>query len=167
MKGWTMMIDIFLLIILAICVITDLKSRMIYNKVIFPALLLTFIYQFTTGGWESLSHSFIGFLIGFALLLIPYFLGGIGAGDVKLLGLIGAMKGAIFVFQSFIYIALLGAVIAVFILLFRSELWKSIYRYVLYKQSFNQGVLTGTYPYGVAIAGGVMIQMLMQGGTLL
>ncbi|SES16593.1 prepilin peptidase CpaA [Gracilibacillus ureilyticus] len=161
------MIDVFLLIILAICVITDLRSRKIYNKVVFPALLITFFYQFVTGGWESLSHSFIGFLIGFSLLLIPYFLGGIGAGDVKLLGLIGAMKGGMFVFQSFIYIALIGAVIALFVLFIRRDFWKSIYNYTVYKQRIKSGVLTGAYPYGIAIAGGVAVQIVMQGGTLL
>ncbi|WP_163970653.1 A24 family peptidase [Oceanobacillus halotolerans] len=168
------MIDIFLLFILLICVITDLKSRKIYNNVIFPALLITFIYHFATDGWDALSHSFIGFLIGFGLLLIPYFMGGMGAGDVKLLGLIGAMKGGAFVFQSFLYIAIIGALIALAVILFRRDVLKSIIYYfaslksgVILEGGIAKGSLTATYPYGVAIAAGVVITMALQGWRFL
>ncbi|WP_087972494.1 A24 family peptidase [Oceanobacillus rekensis] len=168
------MIDIFLIVILLICLITDIKNRMIYNKVIYPALLITFIYQFTTGGWEALSHSFIGFLIGFGLLLIPYFMGGMGAGDVKLLALIGAMKGGAFVFQSFIYIAIIGGLIAVLIILLRGNMLKSLAYYFSSIIGGNkvQGVITkgslsATYPYGVAIVGGAFVGLLLQGMSLL
>ena len=168
------MIDIFLIIILTICVITDVKNRMIYNKVIYPALLLTFIYQFATGGWEGLSHSFIGCLIGFGLLLIPYFMGGMGAGDVKLLALIGAMKGSVFIFQSFLYTAIIGGVMAIAIILFRRGMFKS---FLYYLSSLKQGVrlpggisngsLTATYPYGVAIAGGAITALIFQSLSIL
>ncbi|MBP1948068.1 A24 family peptidase [Virgibacillus litoralis] len=169
-----MMLDTFLLLILLICVITDLKNRKIYNKVIYPALLVTFIYHSVTSGLEGLSHSFIGFLIGLSLLLIPYLMGGMGAGDVKLLALIGAMKGGAFVFQSFLYIALLGAVLAIGIIIFRSGVVKSIVYYVTSLKSgvvlrggVSRGSLTATYPYGVAIAGGAVLCMVMQGWRFL
>ncbi|MFB4167736.1 prepilin peptidase [Virgibacillus sp. JSM 102003] len=169
-----MMLNIFLLLILLICVITDLKSRKIYNNVIYPALLATFTYHLITSGLDGLSHSFIGFLIGLGLLLIPYLMGGMGAGDVKLLALIGAMKGGAFVFQSFLYIALLGALLAVGIILFRSGVFKSIVYYVTSLKSgvvlrggVSRGSLTATYPYGVAIAGGAVLCMVMQGWRFL
>ncbi|MGJ9457688.1 A24 family peptidase [Oceanobacillus sp. CF4.6] len=168
------MIDIFLIIILLICLITDIKNRMIYNKVIYPALLITFIYHFTTGGWEGLSHSFIGFLIGFGLLLIPYFMGGMGAGDVKLLALIGAIKGSAFVFQSFIYIAIIGALMAIAIILFRRGMLKSMIYFlsslkngVVLKGGISRGSLTATYPYGVAIVGGAFLLLFIQGVSFL
>ncbi|WP_249870300.1 A24 family peptidase [Oceanobacillus saliphilus] len=168
------MINIFLIIVLLICLITDIKNRMIYNKVIYPALLITFIYHFTKGGWEALNHSFIGFLIGFGLLLIPYFMGGMGAGDVKLLALIGAMKGSAFVFQSFLYIAIIGALMAIAVIIFRQGMLKSVVYYisslksgVVLKGGISRGSLTATYPYGVAIAGGAFLGLLLQGWSFL
>ncbi|WP_085504921.1 A24 family peptidase [Thalassobacillus devorans] len=167
------MLDVFLLIILLICVITDFKNRKIYNKVIYPALLFTFIFHFAVSGWTGLSHSFLGFLIGFSILLIPYFLGGMGAGDVKLLGLIGAIKGGAFVFQSFLYIALIGALMAVLILVFRRGIFKSILYYVASLRGgvklpggIARGSLTATYPYGVAIALGAVVGMALEGKLL-
>ncbi|GGF28706.1 hypothetical protein GCM10010954_29730 [Halobacillus andaensis] len=164
------MINFLLLLILLICVITDIKNRKIYNNVIYPALLLTFIIHFAADGWGGLGYSFLGFLIGFSLLLIPYFLGGMGAGDVKLLALIGALKGGSFVFQSFLYMTIIGALIAAAIILFRRGVLKSI---IYYFSSFKNGVklpggiskgsLTASYPYGVAIALGAAFQVMTEG----
>ncbi|MGJ9384760.1 A24 family peptidase [Salipaludibacillus sp. CF4.18] len=169
-----LVIEIFLVVILAICVITDVKSRKIYNKVVYPCLIAVFIYHFSSGGLEALIHSFLGFLIGLALLLLPYILGGMGAGDVKLLGLIGAFKGGAFVFQSFLYIALIGGVIAVGIIIFRSGVLKSFF-YFLYSLKngvrdtsiVSKGSLTATYPYGVPIAAGVVLSIVADKGFFL
>jgi Flp pilus assembly protein protease CpaA len=165
---------IFLLLVLAISVITDLKSRKIYNVVIYPALLATFIIHFALGGWEAFSHSFIGFLTGFGLLVIPYFLGGMGAGDVKLLGLVGAMQGAAFVFQAFLFTAIIGAFMALIILMSRKGMFQSIVYFVaslrngiVLKGVINQSVLTATYPYGVAIAGGTILSLAMAQGWMI
>lgn len=165
---------IFLIIVLTISVITDIRSRKIYNAVIYPALLVTFLAHFATGGWDALSHSFIGFLIGFGLLLIPYFLGGMGAGDVKLLGLIGAIQGAAFVLQAFFYTAIIGAVMALVILLVRKGMLKSILYYlaslrngIVLKGTINKNALTATYPYGVAIAGGSVLSLVAAQGWVI
>nr|WP_052475877.1 hypothetical protein [Cohnella kolymensis] len=42
-----------------------------------------------------------------------------GGGDVKLLALVGALKGAWFVFAASVYMALIGGVIALAIILFK------------------------------------------------
>ena len=112
-----MIFNSLLILVLLICLITDLKSRKIYNKVIFPALLLSFcLHAFTPIG-SGILFSLMGFAVGFGLLFIPYLMGGMGAGDVKLLALIGAIKGTTFVVITGIYMALLGGLIALFILL--------------------------------------------------
>ncbi|WP_100400296.1 A24 family peptidase [Bacillus sp. FJAT-44742] len=167
-------IDIFLILVLVICVATDIKSRKIYNKVIYPSLLAAFIYHLAAGGWEGLSHSFIGFLIGMGLLFIPYALGGMGAGDVKLLGLIGALKGGTFVFHSFLYIALAGAVMALAVIFFRKGVLKSLFYTLASRKSgvsltegISIGSLKATYPYGVPIAAGVVITLFVNGWTVL
>ncbi|WP_205603786.1 A24 family peptidase [Bacillus mesophilus] len=168
--------NILLLIVLLICLVTDLKSRKIYNKVIFPSLLLTFILHFSLDGLSGLGFSLLGFVVGFSILLIPYFLGGMGAGDVKLLAVIGAMKGMNFVILTSIYMALLGGVIALLVLMFRKGALQRI-KSIFYSMScFRSGVrlplfldkegLKTTYPYGVAITGGALVSLFYKGWIL-
>lgn len=169
--------DILLLSILLVCVITDLKSRKIYNKIIFPSLVIAFFTHLLLEGWSALFHSIIAFFIGIAILLIPYLLGGMGAGDVKLLALIGAIKGTLFVFYTAVYMGLIGGVIAIGVLLFRNGVLfrlKSIYYFFMsWRFGFrvpliiNQGGMTSTYPYGVAIAGGALVCLMLKGGFFL
>src|SRR5690348_10413767 len=114
-----MWINAVLILVLLISVVTDLKSRKIYNKVIFPGLAAAFTIHLLLGGWIELGISVIGCLIGLGVLLIPYLLGGMGAGDVKLLALIGALKGTYFVINASFYMALIGAALALVVLLCR------------------------------------------------
>ncbi|OZM58137.1 hypothetical protein CIB95_00730 [Lottiidibacillus patelloidae] len=164
-----MITTLILLIILGICVVTDIRERKIYNAVIFPALLLAFIIQGIDHGFVGLKTAGIGFSVGFGLLLIPYFLGGMGAGDVKLLGLIGALKGSSFVMYTAIYMGMIGALMALGIILFRSGAFTA----VLYgvhsarngiKVPIKEGVFNSSYsyPYGVAIAAGALAALALE-----
>jgi len=172
-----MWFNILLMTILAICVATDLKSRKIYNKIIFPGLGIAFISHLLLGGLQNLFASLTGFLIGFGILLIPYFMGGMGAGDVKLLALIGALKGSSFVLYTGIYMAITGGIIALILLLKGKKLWffiKSIpyilcgARYgVKISLSEEESLLTCTYPYGAAIAAGAVLTFLLDGTVIL
>jgi prepilin peptidase CpaA len=168
--------DIVLITILIICSITDWRSRKIYNKVIFPGLIAAFGLHLIIGGFPALAVSLIGFIVGLSLLLIPYLLGGMGAGDVKLLALVGALKGTMFVLMAAVYMALLGGLIALLVLIFRKgmkERLRSIF-YFLYCLRYGvriplanqQDSLTATYPYGLAIAGGTLVCLLNKGWLL-
>lgn len=169
-------LDGLLILVLLVCVGTDLKSRKIYNKVIFPSLFITFGLQFYLNGFSGLSQALLGFLVGLGLLLIPYLMGGMGAGDVKLLALIGAIKGMAFVLTTAVYMALLGGVIAVGILLFRRGVWHRLKSISLSLMSMTQGFMAplginkndyqATYPYGVAIVGGAFVTFFMEGAML-
>jgi prepilin peptidase CpaA len=165
---WT---NLILLMVIGICVVTDIRKRMIYNKVIFPALIAAFGLHTMFGGWSGLGHSLLGFIVGLGILLIPYLLGGMGAGDVKLLALVGALKGIWFVLAASVYMALFGAVIAIGVVLFQSGLRKR-YQYFLYvivgiryglTIQWREQFSSGTYPYGVAIAGGTALCLLQKG----
>ncbi|WP_202078112.1 prepilin peptidase [Caldalkalibacillus salinus] len=172
-----MWFDILLVIILTICVATDIKSRRIYNKFIFPTLLIALISHLFYGGWEALLGAFLGFLVGLGILLIPYLLGGMGAGDVKLLALIGAIKGTTFVIDTALYMAILGGLMAIFILLFRPG-WKNRFKaifYFLYALRYGVKIPLGmkrkgmqaTYPYGVPIAAGALLCLFAEGWRIL
>lgn len=172
-----MWLNIMLITIVTICVATDLHSRKIYNAVIFPGLIIAIISHFVLGGGVAVGHALLGFLVGFSILLIPYLLGGMGAGDVKLLALIGAVKGIDFVLTTAVYMALLGAVIAIFVLLCRKGMMKRLLTcfYFIYGLRYGvkiplgiyKGTLSATYPYGIAIAGGTILSYLAKEWSLL
>jgi prepilin peptidase CpaA len=176
-KEETMLLDIILFSVLAICLVTDLEERKIYNKVIFPSLLVTIALQFAYGGLAGLKLSLLGFIIGLIILIIPFLLGGMGAGDVKLLALIGAVKGSTFVLNTAIYMALLGGAIALLVIIFQKQtislikilfFWiVSLFSGVKYKLEFPTSFFSKKYPYGVAIVGGALICLLFKGAWII
>lgn len=162
-----MWLNILLIFILLICIYTDIKSRKIYNKVLYPALLVTFVSHLIMNGWVAVLYSVVGLCVGLAILFIPYLMGGMGAGDVKLLALIGAIKGSAFVFQTSIYMALIGAVMALFIILFRKGRFRSVMLFLYSRMHKVKMPLfldkRKVYPYGVAIAFGAFVSLILNG----
>lgn len=60
------------------------------NWLTFPMILSGWVYSGVAFGWEGLAWSIGGAVIGLLLLLPAYAIGGMGAGDVKLLAGVGA-----------------------------------------------------------------------------
>lgn len=159
-----MLVTVILFIVLGISMITDMKSRKIFNVITMPAMLFGLFYHTYLSGFQGLLFSIIGLLIGFFLLLIPFLLGGMGAGDLKLLAAVGAILGGEMVFQSFLYTALVGGIFAILIIFknnYRLEHWKKVWFSMVYFRSytnlFQPKSLQQSYtiPYGVPIAIGV------------
>lgn len=158
-----MFIDIVLLLVTVICIYTDLTKRKIYNFVLLPAVILALSYYIYIDGLHGGYFSLKGLFLGLALLLIPYSMGGIGAGDVKLLATIGALKGSSFIFITFLTGAIAGGILAMFYLIWNKKLlytFKKIFLPFSTSYSFSQShpvdlekVDKGsTIPYGAAIA---------------
>lgn len=59
----------------------------------------------------------MGALVGFGLLIVPWLMHGMGAGDVKLMAAIGAWFGPAMTFYSFALGAVIGGVAAVVMIL--------------------------------------------------
>lgn len=171
-----MLFDLILVVVLAICFITDLRHQKIYNKVIFPSLIAAVLLHFIIDGYSGLRLSLVGFAAGFSILLIPYLLGGIGAGDVKFLAFIGAVKGSYFAINTALYMALIGGAIALVIIISHKEfirffkgliLWVfSMFHGIRYKLELPTSVFLKKYPYGVAIAGGAVICLVFKGAWI-
>lgn len=168
-----MISNLIVLVVILICSVTDIRSRKIYNSITVPAMALGLLLMGLTHGWQGLLSSSEGLLLGIGLLFIPFAIGGIGAGDVKLLGAVGALKGMTFVFTSFLYGAAIGGGIALFMIWRQKRMTKSAKNmfYALSLVSGNKGALqvldktdlAPSVPYGVAIAAGVLITFLMGG----
>jgi len=156
--------DAVLALLLLVCTITDLKERKIYNMVVLPAFLLGFGCNIVIAGWPGLVQSTMGLLVGLAILFIPFALKGMGAGDVKLLAAIGAIKGPVFVFYTALGMGLAGGIMALAMILYKGGLFSKPASFL---QSiwvmFMSGFKVNTFdicqektvlPYGLAIAFG-------------
>ena len=71
----------------------DVRCRRIANRVTFPALALALAYGFAAHGAAGLSAALLAAAAAFGLLLVPYAVGALGAGDVKAAMALGALVG--------------------------------------------------------------------------
>ncbi len=82
-----------LLVLLAAAVVTDLKSHRIPNVLLAPALSIALLLHALHGGADGLVMAVGGLALGVVMLLPLYLVGGMAAGDVKLLGVVGCFLG--------------------------------------------------------------------------
>ena len=156
--------QIYLAITLICAGIIDFKKQKIPNYLTFPTVLIALIYHIYINGMAGLLFSISGMFTGIALLIIPYAMGGMGAGDVKLLGAIGAFVGFKSVFIVFLFTALYGGIYAIMALIwyerslsiFIKKAFHTLLSVVLTKQynvkSENTDKSKPRLCYGIAIA---------------
>ena len=97
---------------LSIILWTDLKHRRIPNVVTFTAWVVGMILHLAFASWMGGVNAITGSCIGFTLMLIPFLMSGMGAGDVKAMAALGALIGPSAIFQTFLYMALIGGAIS-------------------------------------------------------
>ncbi|MBE0466415.1 MAG: prepilin peptidase [Candidatus Desulforudis sp.] len=107
-----MLIDIAVVALVALAVVWDIRIHKIPNWLTFTAVAAGVGLNMWQAGFSGLVVSLQGLLVGLAVFLIPFVLGGMGGGDVKLIGAIGALKGWVFVLHVALFTALWGGVIA-------------------------------------------------------
>jgi prepilin peptidase CpaA len=91
------------------------------NWITYPLIFGGWIYSSVCFGWEGMGWSLVGTLVGLGLLLPAYAIGGMGAGDVKLLAGVGAWVGGTATLYAFCVSAILGGIIAVAMVLWRRD----------------------------------------------
>jgi prepilin peptidase CpaA len=117
---WTVWLVTIVLVLAAVIDGFELK---VPNWVTFPFILSGWAYSTLAFGWEGLGWSLVGTVIGLALLLPAYAIGGMGAGDVKLLAGVGAWVYGTHTVYAFAISAIVGAVLAITMVLVRRA-WK-------------------------------------------
>jgi prepilin peptidase CpaA len=101
------------LVILSAALYTDIRWKKIPNTLTLPAIMCGLCFHgMMNAAAEGFSFALSGCLTGGLFLLIPFAMGGVGGGDVKLLGALGAWLGAEAVFSVFLYSAMIGGVMA-------------------------------------------------------
>lgn len=101
----------------AIC---DYRTKKLPNKLTVSCFVAALVFQITTGaidgGWRGAGSGLLvaleGFGVGFGILLVLWLIGGGGAGDVKLMGALGAWFGPqqtlILFFLSTVFVLILS-----------------------------------------------------------
>jgi len=162
---------LLLLSVLAIAAVTDIRGQRIPNLRTFPAMLLAFSYHGMTQGPDGLLFSLAGFGLGLGVMLVPYFAGVMGPGDVKLMAAVGAFLGASGAFNAFLLTSLFGGLYAMVVLLAHFSalkgilrgLWDSLNVFMLTKRFVyeprTKGERLPRLCYGAAIATGTIVSM--------
>lgn len=165
-----------LIILLLIAAWQDIRHYHIPNNLAFPGtiigLLLNMLLPQEIGGLGFLT-SLAGLGVGLVLLLPLYLLRAMGAGDIKLMAMIGAFVGPASMLSVTVYILLAGGVLALGIVLMRGRLSRLLENLKIMllmhfadpsNASFSaSGTLpesAGKLPYGVAIAAGTLVYLV-------
>ena len=151
---------------------TDLYYRKIPNYLTFSTVILALFTYAIIGGLEGFLFSFYGLTIGFIIFLVPYLLGGMGAGDVKLMCAVGSVLGTSHIVASLIFIALIGGVISIIKIIQRKnkkQVLINITNMFLFASTNQKGSLFKIekdklkqegIPFGIAISGGVFLYFI-------
>ena len=165
---------IFLSCILIVVVIIDIRLRKIPYLLTFPTMILGVIYHCIKFGWDGLFFSLGGLAIGIAIFFILYLMGGMGAGDVKLMGAVGAIIGSKGILLTALFSAIVGGVYALIVLSFNFAYLKDLIRrssiavksYFLTKQIIpvpaDNALEKPKLCYGVAIALGTFSYLILE-----
>ena len=152
-----------------------------------PSIGIGLFYYTLSQGASGFVFSLSGTLLGIGLLIVPYLMGGMGAGDAKLLGSVGAILGPKGVFIAFLFTAIAGGIYAVILLgmnrkyigtLFSSQGFKIYVGELFLGQAFKirtspsdgqvlsaGGAIDDSKPrlcYGLAIAVGTLSYLITQ-----
>jgi prepilin peptidase CpaA len=147
------------------------------NWITYPMIFAGWIYSTYAFGWEGLGWSLLGTGVGLALLLPLYAIGGMGAGDVKLLAGVGAWIWSIDTLYSYCWSAVFGGVIAVGMVFYRkawnkhSAQFLHIVNEIATVRDPNQLSAIAAQrkptmlllPYGIPIAIGTIFYFVIQG----
>jgi prepilin peptidase CpaA len=102
------------LIVLAVATITDVRSRRIPNWLVVPFMAAGIVVSTVLHGWHGLGQSSAGVALGILIYGFLFWMGGMGAGDVKLAAAIGAWIGPNQLFFALVVTAMAGGMMVFF-----------------------------------------------------
>lgn len=100
-----------LAILLTLAAVCDIRTHRIPNPLVLVGLVLGLAGHGWRGGGPGLLLSLEGIAVA-GLALLPYALGGLGAGDVKLFAVVGALMGPAFLLWTLLGTILAGGLLA-------------------------------------------------------
>lgn len=157
-----MFTSIVLLGLLGIAVVSDLRRHRIPNLLVLLGLVLGLSSQAYTSGVEGLGNAALAMLIGLTVFLPLYALGGMAAGDVKLMAMVGCFFTPYDALWTAFFSLMAGGLCGFLIILFRGQLLQTLARYGLmlrartYLVPAVDEVAGKPFPYSVAILLGTL-----------
>ena len=117
---------IAVLAIALVAVVFDVRSGRIPNVVTFGGAFAAVVYAVAFGGFGGVTEAAVAWLIG-AALFFPFFaLGGMGAGDVKLLAALAAWLGPSEAVWLAVFASIAGGVLGVIVAISRCYLRQAL-----------------------------------------
>ena len=110
-------VTVAVVILVGVAAVVDVRTRRIPNLLTFGGAALGLAVQTFTAGLPGLESSAAGLAVGLGLFLPMFLLGGMGAGDVKLLAAVGAWLGPMGAVWSALFSVMAGGVLAIFVAL--------------------------------------------------
>ena len=173
-----------LAVVLVAAAITDVRSGKILNVVTYPAIAAGMVGHTLVGGifggeeGIGLVGSAGGFAVGFLPLLVAWLAGGVGGGDAKLMGAVGALTGVSFTLTAMFYGLLVAAGMAIFVMIRRriamatlGRIWRFLY--LSFTPARGAGPSTPHSPtvaFGLALCIGsaaALVEVFLRKGRLL
>ena len=162
--------------VLMVSSVTDLAWHRIPNTLLLSALVLALILQTSGDGLDGMLAAAAGLLAGLAFLMPLHAMGGMGAGDVKLLGVVGAFLGPWGAFVAGVATLIVGALLGIAYIAWRSiqpilafQAWKLLQsRYACNLRTPAPSLVVtpirgSGFAYAPAIAAGAVFTMWQQG----
>lgn len=118
--AWELVTLLLLISMTMILVVTDIAYMLIPNKILLfflPLFIILRVIEPLDPWWSSIAGAVGGFLL--VLLIIVASRGGMGAGDMKLIGVLGIILGFSKVILTFFLAAFVGAVFGLTLRLFQ------------------------------------------------
>jgi prepilin peptidase CpaA len=141
---------------------SDFRTRHIPNWITVSGALTGLALQTLSAGLHGTLTSVAGTVLGVGVFLGLFIAGGLGAGDVKLFGAVGALVGPGALVFVFVFTGLLGGVAAILLAVYRGRLRETLdsTSRLLRGSPLPPGRVSLRLPYGVIIAGGVFLWLM-------
>lgn len=127
MNAWQMSMQYWLVALLMLAAASDVTCRRIPNLFVLIGLAAGLLGQYLLSG--SLAQAGYGALAGLALFMPFYAMGGMAAGDVKLMAVVGSFLGPLGAVWAAAMTLIAGSLIGILILLWRGQFFKLVQRY--------------------------------------
>ncbi len=160
---------------------TDVRYGKIYNWITYPGVLIGLAGHAIVGGLAGedqlrigLAGSAAGLAVGYLPLMLAFLAGGIGGGDAKLMGAVGALTGWQFALAAMMYGFAVAAVMAIVVMLAKRitrrtlrRMWWSLVLLVKARQATDPATPESPkIPFGLALcigSGIALVEVLVRG----
>lgn len=160
-----LLVVLCLLGLLVGAVAIDVHRHRVPNYLVMLGLVLGVVTQAYAGGFSGLAEGGLGLLTGFALFLPMYLLGGMAAGDVKLMAVVGLFLDPYSAMWAALLSVMAGSVIGLVIILLCGQMGRTATRYLLMARARSYlspepgEVAAKAFPYSIAILVGTLASL--------